>query len=59
MDKKPYEAPSVLVIARVAGSTADSRENSTSDTFFSLSGPTQGMGGSHDTCVTVNRVKCL
>lgn len=56
--KKSYEAPSVLRIARISTSTADSRENSTSDTFFGRSGPTQGMGGSMDTCITANRINC-
>ena len=54
---KSYEAPSVVLVARVRA-TADSRENNTDDTFFGLNGPVPGVGGSMDTCVTVNQINC-
>lgn len=55
---KPYEAPSVFRLSRIAATTGDSRENSTTDTFYGMSGPAQGVGGSHDTCVTLDKINC-
>ena len=56
---KTYTAPALVEFGDVTKTTADSRENNTDDTFFSLTGPQEGLGGSMDTCVTANDVDCL
>lgn len=56
---KNYQTPSLVEYGNAALVTADSRENNTADTFFGLNGPQPGQGGSFDTCVTANDVRCL
>ena len=56
---KTYTPPQLIEHGDVTSFTADSRENNTDDTFFSLNGPQDGLGGSFDTCVTPNDVNCL
>jgi hypothetical protein len=56
---KTYTPPAIVEYGDVADVTADSRENNTDDTFFSLNGPQDGLGGSFDVCVTEDDVRCL
>jgi hypothetical protein len=56
---KSYTPPQLIEHGDVTAFTADSRENNTDDTFFSLNGPQPGQGGSFDTCVTPNDINCL
>ena len=56
---KTYTPPALVAYGDVTTVTADSRENDTNDTFFSLTGPQDGLGGSFDTCVTPDDVNCL
>jgi hypothetical protein len=56
---KTYTPPRLVPYGDLAASTADSRENDTDDTFFSLNGPQAGLGGSFDTCVTPDDENCL
>ena len=56
---KTYTPPSLAEYGDVLTVTADSRENDTDDTFFSLNGPQPGMGGSMDTCVTPDDERCM
>lgn len=56
---KNYTPPSLVEYGDVSQITADSRENDTADTFFSLNGPQAGLGGSLDTCVTGDDVNCI
>ena len=56
---KAYTTPSLIEYGTAAAVTADSRENSTDDTFFNVNGiPSDGLGGSFDTCVTANDINC-
>lgn len=48
---KIYTAPSLTEFGTVASLTADSGENNTSDTAYTLVGRLDGRGGSFDTCV--------
>ena len=56
---KTYQTPTLVEFGSVAQLTADSGENSNSDTIFRLNGRTgPGIGGSMDSCnFTDNR--CL
>ena len=56
---KTYTAPALVEYGDVPVTTADSRENDTDDIFFSLNGPEEGLGGSFDTCVTPDDVRCM
>jgi hypothetical protein len=56
---KTYIPPSLSEYGDILTVTADSRENTTDDTFFSLNGPQPGVGGSMDTCVTPDDVRCM
>ena len=56
---KTYTPPALVALGDVTATTADSRENNTDDTFFSLTGPQEGLGGSFDVCVTPDDVNCL
>jgi hypothetical protein len=56
---KTYTPPALTEYGDVTSATADSRENNTNDTFFSLNGPQPGQGGSFDTCVTPDDENCL
>ena len=56
---KTYTSPQLTEYGTAAAMTADSRENSTDDTFFDINGNAQaGVGGSLDTCVTANDINC-
>ena len=56
---KTYTTPQLVEYGTAASLTADSRENSTDDTFFDINGNAQeGAGGSFDTCVTADDVNC-
>ena len=54
---KTYTAPSLVEFGDVSAVTADSRENNTDDTFFSLTGPQEGAGGSLDVCITPKKTE--
>ena len=56
---KTYTPPSLAEYGTAAAITADSRESTVDDTFFNRNGqPTEGQGGSLDTCVTANTTAC-
>ena len=56
---KTYTTPQLTEYGTASSLTADSRENSTDDTFFDINGNAQdGVGGSFDTCVTANDINC-
>lgn len=56
---KTYLPPQLTEYGDISTATADSRENNTDDTFFSLNGPQPGLGGSFDTCVTPDDENCF
>ncbi|MEP0548318.1 MAG: hypothetical protein ABJF88_15380 [Rhodothermales bacterium] len=49
--KKLYTAPQLSDFGSISQLTADSRENSTADTFYTANGSQSGAGGSMDGCV--------
>ncbi|MEP0548319.1 MAG: hypothetical protein ABJF88_15385 [Rhodothermales bacterium] len=49
--KKLYTAPQLSDFGSISQLTADSRENSTADTFYTVNGTQPGLGGSLDGCV--------
>ena len=49
--KKLYAAPQLSDFGSISQLTADSRENSTADTFYTETGQQAGLGGSNDGCV--------
>ena len=49
--KKLYTAPQLSDFGSISQLTADSRENTTSDTFYTVNGTIPGAGGSMDGCV--------
>ena len=56
---KTYMTPALVEYGTAVAMTADSRENSTDDTFFDINGNAQaGVGGSFDVCVTENDINC-
>lgn len=57
---KPYLPPRLTQYANISAITADSRDDDSSDIFFSLNGPQPGLGGdSGDTYVTRDGVTCI
>ena len=56
---KAYTTPQLVEYGTAGSLTADSRENSSDDTFFDINGNAQeGLGGSSDTCVTEDDINC-